>query len=220
MLVRLLDSRIATANAPTNHCSMDAIQAISGTACDLKLSAPCAEFMCCASTTASSVAGTTSSNPHAVAEDAEQHLLEKSAHVLTGTFVEMKFSNTTARRGLIWLNCASRSICLTKHATRDRSHKQARLKDIVAVDMYPSTFSTEIGPDGEAGCCLRLSFLRGGEVELKFQSAADRDDWQFALFYLLDGLQKEEEARKAVLKRSVHNLQEKAQFFMIGSHHV
>lgn len=111
-------------------------------------------------------------------------LYDKDSPVFKGMVVEQKFfSKSTYDPKYVWVNLKSRTLCLSEHNTRDRSHKEASLADVTGVIAGPpERYKAPLGPDGSAvkpnyELCLSVKFVRGGGIDLKFQSAADRDVW-------------------------------------------
>lgn len=109
---------------------------------------------------------------------------DKDSIVFKGTVVEQKFFNkSTYDPKFMWVNLKSRTLCLSEHNSRDRSHKEASLADVSGVIAGPpERLKAPVGPDGQAvqinyDMCMSIKFVRGGGIDVKFHNVADRDLW-------------------------------------------
>lgn len=136
----------------------------------------------------------TRSSPYSAADsvfhpipDAKVHedkLFDTSSPVFQGMVAEQKFqSKSSYDPKFIWINMKSRTLCLSQHNTRDRSHKEASFADITGIFAGPpERYKAPIGPDGkpielQPALCLSIKFVRGGGIDLKFQTTTERDMW-------------------------------------------
>jgi hypothetical protein len=117
---------------------------------------------------------------------------DKDSPVFKGMIVDQKFfSKSSYDTKFIWINLKSRTLCLSEHNTRDRSHKEASLADVTGVIAGPpERYKAPISPNGEPvkinhELCLSVKFVRGGGIDLKFQSFDDRMLWYNTMVHLL-----------------------------------
>ena len=113
-----------------------------------------------------------------------ENQFDKDSLVFKGTAVEQKFFNkSTYDPKFMWVNLKSRTLCLSEHNSRDRSHKEASLADVSGVIAGPPVrLKAPLGADGQPilvnyDMCMSIKFVRGGGIDVKFQSVADRDLW-------------------------------------------
>jgi hypothetical protein len=125
--------------------------------------------------------------------------------VFKGMIVQQKFFNKSSYDPkFVWINLNTRSLCLSEHSVKERRHKEANIADITGVlagppEKYKATNSGNAnGNDGNLtlnpDLCLSIKFVRGGGIDLQFQSIAERDTWYTILTRLI--LQ-EKELRKS-----------------------
>lgn len=127
------------------------------------------------------------------AEDAATDF-DRSLPVFTGMIVRQKFHNKASYdRRLAWIKLEARTLCLSEYDSTLRKHKEARIADITGLIAGPpekfkttaaerDSFTTN--PDAW-DCFLSVKFQRGGGVDLRFDSRAQRDMWLDTLTRLL-----------------------------------
>jgi hypothetical protein len=111
-----------------------------------------------------------------------QLLLSQGMTVLLKFMVESKFETR-----FIWVDLRKRTLHMSQYQTRERRHKEASLTDIVSVEKpapasfigctYSSTSTTAaaIGDDDVADVYATVKFVRGGGIDLRFDSTEARD---------------------------------------------
>eukprot|EP00600_Ochromonadales_sp_CCMP1393_P000637 CAMPEP_0174986608 /NCGR_PEP_ID=MMETSP0004_2-20121128/19053_1 /TAXON_ID=420556 /ORGANISM="Ochromonas sp., Strain CCMP1393" /LENGTH=134 /DNA_ID=CAMNT_0016239509 /DNA_START=76 /DNA_END=477 /DNA_ORIENTATION=+ len=105
--------------------------------------------------------------------------------VFQGSTVEQKFSNKSSYdQKFVWINLGSKTLNLSEYKTKEKRHKEASIRDIVNVvagppERYkaPVDESTNIPAKLNVGTCLSVTFVRGGGIDLKFKTEAERDAW-------------------------------------------
>jgi hypothetical protein len=130
---------------------------------------------------------------------------DMNSAVFKGMIVQQKFFNKSSYDPkFVWINLNTRSLCLSEHSVKERRHKEANIADITGVLAGPpekykaSNSGNNSGNDGNhtlnPDLCLSIKFVRGGGIDLQFQSIAERDTWYTILTRLI--LQ-EKELRKS-----------------------
>jgi hypothetical protein len=130
-----------------------------------------------------------SSNPLLQTEESDSPEFDLTSHVFQGSTVDQKFSNkATYEQKFVWINLNSKTLNLSEYKTKEKRHKEASIRDIVnVVAGPPNRFKAEVDErSGEQqklniGCCLSVTFVRGGGIDLKFKTEAERDAWYLAL---------------------------------------
>jgi hypothetical protein len=122
----------------------------------------------------------------------EDKQFDRDSAVFKGMVAEQKFfSKSSYDPKFVWINLKSRTLCLSEHTSRDRSHKEASLADITGVIAGPpERFKAPLGADEQPSklnyeTCLSIKFVRGGGIDLKFQSTSERDAWYNTLLRII-----------------------------------
>lgn len=117
---------------------------------------------------------------------------DMNSPVFKGAVVQQKFFNkSTYDPKFAWINLKSRSLCLSEHMTKERRHKEASLGDVTGVIAGPpEKYKAIIGANGEPqhldpNLCLSVKFVRGGGIDLKFQTMEERDLWSHVIMRLI-----------------------------------
>jgi hypothetical protein len=104
--------------------------------------------------------------------------------VFKGMVVQQKFFNKSSYDPkFVWINLATRSLCLSEHNIKERRHKEANIADIVGVmAVAPEKYKAPVNSNGETiplnpDLCLSIKFVRGGGIDLQFQTREERDVW-------------------------------------------
>lgn len=113
--------------------------------------------------------------------------------VFKGTVVDQKFSNKSSYdQKFMWINIDSKTLNLSEYRTKEKRHKEASLADVVnVVAGPPEKFKAPIDQStGEPmklniACCMSVTFVRGGGIDLKFSTEAERDAWYAAVTKLM-----------------------------------
>lgn len=133
---------------------------------------------------------------HAVADTVEEANQAKefdlNSPVFAGSVVDQKFSNkSTYDQKFVWINIDSRTLNLSEYRTKEKRHKEASLTDVVnVVAGPPEKFKATVSETGEVeklnvACCMSVTFVRGGGIDLKFKTEAERDAWYVAITKLM-----------------------------------
>lgn len=119
-------------------------------------------------------------------EDIQEFNLESP--VFKGTNVEQKFSNkSTYEQRFVWINLETRTLNLSEYKVKEKRHKEASLGDVInIVAGPPEKFKAPVDKSGNAvklniDTCMSVTFIRGGGIDLKFKSEAERDAWYSTL---------------------------------------
>lgn len=86
------------------------------------------------------------------------------------------------------MNPNSRTLNLSEHMTKERRHKEASLSDVVnVVAGPPEKYKVEEGEDEAMyeNRCMSVKFVRGGAIDLRFKTEAERDMWYDAVTKLV-----------------------------------
>lgn len=104
--------------------------------------------------------------------------------VFKGMVVQQKFFNKSSYDPkFVWINLSTRSLCLSEHNIKERRHKEANISDIVGVmAVAPEKYKAGQNANGETisldpNLCLSIKFVRGGGIDLQFQTKEERDIW-------------------------------------------
>jgi hypothetical protein len=118
--------------------------------------------------------------------------IDLSSPVFKGTTAMQKFSNkSTYDSKYLWINVHNRTLNLSEYNSKEKRHKEASIGDIVnVVAGPPEKYKPLVDEKGEAeklniGQCLSVTFVRGGGIDLKFLTEAERDAWYIALTKLM-----------------------------------
>ena len=118
---------------------------------------------------------------------------DMGSSVFKGTVVDQKFTNKSSfEPKFAWVNVNTRSINLSEHMSTQKRHKEANIADIVTVVAGPPEKYRP--PNAISGpldfrLCLTVNFHRGGGIDLKFKSEAERDEWYAVLTKLVQSQQ-------------------------------
>lgn len=131
--------------------------------------------------------------------------LDLNSPVFKGTTALQKFSNkSTYDQKYVWINIHSRTLNLSEYSSREKRHKEASIGDIVnVVAGPPEKYKAVADEKGNTeklniGQCLSVTFVRGGGIDLKFLSEAERDAWYIALTKLMANHRAAQKAKPAV----------------------
>jgi hypothetical protein len=106
---------------------------------------------------------------------------DPNSSVFKGCVVDQKFTNKSSfEPKFAWINPTTRSINLSEHMSTQRRHKEANIADIVTVVAGPPEKyrpPSEVSSNLDFRSCLTVNFHRGGGIDLKFNSEAERDEW-------------------------------------------
>jgi hypothetical protein len=110
---------------------------------------------------------------------------DENLPVFKGLVVQQKFFNkSTYDPKFVWINLVARTLCLSEHTVKERRHKEALLADITGVIAGPpEKYKAQVSPSNEesailnADLCLSVKFVRGGGIDLKFQTVEERNTW-------------------------------------------
>jgi len=99
--------------------------------------------------------------------------------VFKGTSALQKFSNkTTYEKRFLWVNLYNSTLNLSEYMTKEKRHKEVNVKDIVSVSQtLPAKADKKLPEKPTADQCLTVNFTRGGGIDIKFESADQRDLW-------------------------------------------
>lgn len=104
--------------------------------------------------------------------------------VFKGMVVQQKFFNKSSYDPkFVWINLSTRSLCLSEHSIKERRHKEANIADITGVIAGPpEKYKASVNANGETvplspELCLSVKFVRGGGIDLQFQTTQERDSW-------------------------------------------
>jgi hypothetical protein len=130
-----------------------------------------------------------SSNPLLQEQDEDAPDFDLTSHVFQGSTVDQKFSNKSVYEAkFVWINLNSKTLNLSEYKTKEKRHKEASIRDIInVVAGPPDRYKVEVDEvTGEQlklniGCCLSVTFVRGGGIDLRFNTEAERDAWYLAL---------------------------------------
>lgn len=130
--------------------------------------------------------------PVKTSEAAILDLGDLNSPVFKGTSALQKFSNkSTYDQKFMWINIQTRTLNLSEYNSKDKRHKEASIGDIVnVVAGPPEKFKASVDENGvveklSIGQCLSVTFVRGGGIDIKFLSEAERDAWYLALTKLM-----------------------------------
>jgi len=137
--------------------------------------------------------------PAAATGDAETTPVDPyEQHVNKGTVVLQKFSKEEHYdRKFIWINRKNVTIHMSQHSAKDKSHKEASLRDVTSVVCGPpsklakaisrsnnvSSAELEVISSGSHG--MSIKFKKGGGIDLVFQNKLIRDNWHACLVEIL-----------------------------------
>lgn len=109
--------------------------------------------------------------------------------VYDGTLVELKYSSKYSYdRKYLWLNSATCTINMSKYFVKERSHKEASLKDVTSVIAGPPVrYKPELAENISSESklerpwnpkqCLSINFSKGGGIDVRFDSEEQRNVW-------------------------------------------
>lgn len=103
--------------------------------------------------------------------------------VFQGISLDWKFvSKLTYEPRFVWVTLITQTINISRHVSKERSHKQADLNDITSIVAGPPTRyrRTSNSNDNEildTKICLTINFKAGGGIDLKFPDDISRDIW-------------------------------------------
>lgn len=131
--------------------------------------------------------------------------LDLNSPVFKGTTAMQKFSNkSTYDQKFVWINIHSRTLNLSEYNTKEKRHKEASIGDVVNVvagppEKYKAALDAKGDPEKlNIGQCLSVTFIRGGGIDLKFLSEAERDTWYLALTKLMASHRATQKAKPTV----------------------
>jgi hypothetical protein len=137
--------------------------------------------------------------------------LDLSSPVFKGTTAMQKFSNkSTYDQKYVWINIQNRTLNLSEYSSKEKRHKEASIGDIVnVVAGPPEKYKAVADEKGETeklniGQCLSVTFVRGGGIDLKFLTEAERDAWYIALTKLMANHRAAQEAAKPAVGMSAY----------------
>lgn len=103
-----------------------------------------------------------------------------------------KFSNkSTYDKKYLWINIQNKTLNLSEYNSKEKRHKEASIGDIVNVVAGPPEKYKPVADENgnveklNIGQCLSVTFVRGGGIDLKFLTEAERDAWYIALTKLM-----------------------------------
>lgn len=125
---------------------------------------------------------------HAVPDTTDAAHFDQKQSVFSGTWVQQKFSNKSLYDPkFAWINIQSRTLNLSDFPAKEKRHKEASLSDVISLIAGPP--DKYRGPVGSApptpSLCLTVKFVRGGGIDLLFESQQDRETWYEAMSKLL-----------------------------------
>lgn len=103
-----------------------------------------------------------------------------SLPVFRGMLVQQKFSTKSSYdTRFAWIKLDARTLCLSEHQTTTRRHKAARIADMTGLIAGPPE---RFKAPADAALCnwdtfLSIQFHRGGGIDLRFESKAERNLW-------------------------------------------
>lgn len=131
--------------------------------------------------------------------------LDLNSPVFKGTTAMQKFSNkSTYDQKFVWINIHNRTLNLSEYNTKEKRHKEASIGDVVnVVAGPPEKFKAAVDENGvqeklNIGQCLSVTFVRGGGIDLKFLTEAERDAWYLALTKLMASHRATQKAKPTV----------------------
>lgn len=134
--------------------------------------------------------GAEGSEFHSVQKDEVHFGTEKydqSESPFAGLELDLKFtSKSSYEKKFVWLNSYSHTIHMSLSQVKEKRHKEASLADVTQIIAGPPNKCKDLTPAHES-LCLTVNFKRGGGIDLKFTSEAQRDLW----YKMLNALVKE-----------------------------
>lgn len=116
--------------------------------------------------------------------------LNRNSKVFTGLPVSLKFTHkTNYNQRFIWITLSGdrQTINMSEFMSKERRHKEASMSQVLNVTpgipkKIPNGFRKNAN---SVGCCLTISFTRGGGIDIKFQNQKERDKWHEYLTKIL-----------------------------------
>lgn len=103
--------------------------------------------------------------------------------------IDQKFTNTSSfDKRYIWVNYETRTLHMSQHESKEGRHKEASLADIKSLETKPPTKlrkKIETEPDLKDDLYLTINFMRGGSIDLRFKTTAERNLWYNTLLKLV-----------------------------------
>ena len=131
--------------------------------------------------------------------------LDLNSPVFKGTTAMQKFSNkSTYDQKFVWINIHARTMNLSEYSSKEKRHKEASIGDIVnVVAGPPEKYKAAVDENGNTeklsiGQCLSVTFVRGGGIDLRFATEAERDAWYIALTKLMANHRAQQQAKPTV----------------------
>jgi hypothetical protein len=110
--------------------------------------------------------------------------------VYNGMIVDQKFtSNFTFEQKFLWINPDNKTLHMSIYETKERRHKEASLTDVIGVERAPPVkFKKQVEDEADqtADLYLTVKFVRGGGIDLRFKTTAERDEWYKALLVYVE----------------------------------
>lgn len=106
---------------------------------------------------------------------------KSNSDVFQGLMLDQKFtSSKTFDRRFIWVNLETRTLHMSVHKTKERRHKEASLADVTSVDTKPPQRYKKVDEnesDQTAELYMTVHFVRGGGIDLRFETTEERNEW-------------------------------------------
>lgn len=123
-------------------------------------------------------------------QDTNQSEFDMTLPVFRGMVLQQKFHNkSTYDTRFAWINLQSRALCLSEYNSTSRRHKEASLADVTGVIAGPpekyKTAKNPEAPQPNWDTYLSVKFIRGGGIDLKFDTREERDLWCRILLRLI-----------------------------------
>ena len=103
--------------------------------------------------------------------------------------MEMDLHKTNYNQRFIWITLSGdrQTINMSEFMSKERRHKEASMSQVLNVtpgipEKIPNGFQKNAN---SVGCCLTISFTRGGGIDIKFQNQKERDKWHEYLTKIL-----------------------------------
>ena len=131
--------------------------------------------------------------------------LDLNSPVFKGTTALQKFSNkATYDQKYVWINIHNRTLNLSEYSSKEKRHKEASIGDIVNVVAGPPEKYKAVSDENgvtetlNIGQCISVTFIRGGGIDMKFLTEAERDAWYIALTKLMANHRATQKAKPTV----------------------
>ena len=111
--------------------------------------------------------------------------------IFKGLAVDQKFTNSsTFEKKFIWVNYETRTLHMSQHMSKEGRHKEASLIDVKSLSTNtPTKLKRGESSDNHF---LTIGFVRGGSIDLRFQTTYERDIWYNTLTKMVNSIKSDE----------------------------